>query len=61
MISINNNKKKEKKNLIKHNQITKLKKKLFFDPNWKINKNNKNNKNKNEINIQNYKARNKYE
>ena len=61
MISINNNKKKEKKNLIKHNQITKLKKKLFFDPNWKINKNNKNNKKANEIIIQNYKARNKYE
>ena len=58
MISINNNKKKEKKNLIKHNQITKLKKKLFFDPNWKINKNNKK---ANEIIIQNYKARNKYE
>ena len=65
--SINTKKNKfEKKDLIRHNKITKLKKKLFFDPNWKIKqKNNKNNinKNKNEksqIIIHNYKTKNKY-
>ena len=63
-MTINNKKnKKEKKDLIRHNKIIKLKKKLIFDPKWKINQNNnKNFKNKkNEIIIHNYKTKNKYE
>ena len=64
IMTINNKKnKKEKKDLIRHNKIIKLKKKLIFDPKWKINQNNnKNFKNKkNEIIIHNYKTKNKYE
>ena len=62
-VTINNKKIiKDKKNIIKHNKITRLKKKLFFDPHWKIGQkyNHPQNK-KNEIIIQNYNAKNKYD
>ena len=61
--SINTNiHKKEKKDFIRHNKITKLKKKLLFNPNWKIKQESKNkNNNKSEIIIHNYKTKNKYE
>ena len=60
--SINNNTHlKKKKDFIRHNKITKLKKKLLFDPCWKIKQKNIKKNNKSEIIIQNDKTKNKYE
>ena len=68
LASLNNNITKEKKDFKRHNKIIKLKKKLFFNPDWKIKqKNNKsinksnNINNKSEIIIKNYKTKKKYE
>jgi len=65
--SLNNNIAKEKRDFKRHTKIVKLKKKLFFNPDWKIKQ--KNNKtinksisnNKSEIVIKNYKTKKKYE
>ena len=62
LVSINKNKdKREKKDFVRHNIIIKLKKKLYFNPNWKIKKKDNNRGNKSEIIIKNYKTKNKYE
>ena len=59
LVSINNNKNiKGKKEFIRHNKIMKLKRKIFFDPNWKIKQKDNN---KSEIIIKNYKTKKKYE